>query len=78
MPLVPALRRQRQVDLWKFKASLVYIGICIKDVYLYTVSKNKPDPEAVQHKIYSQIVLDYSSWNDPAHSNKQMGREFFF
>jgi hypothetical protein len=24
-PLIPALKRQRQVDLWEFKASLVYI-----------------------------------------------------
>ena len=26
MPLIPALRRQRQVDLCEFKASLVYKG----------------------------------------------------
>ena len=24
MPLIPALARQRQVDLWEFEASLVY------------------------------------------------------
>ena len=26
MPIIPALRRQRQVDLWEFEASLVYKG----------------------------------------------------
>ena len=38
-PLVPALRRQRQVDLWEFEASLVYKA---NSKTARTVSQRKP------------------------------------
>jgi hypothetical protein len=46
MPLVPALKRQRQVDLSEFRASLVYIvnPRTVKSIIIwrYSVSKSPP------------------------------------
>jgi hypothetical protein len=43
MPLVPALGRQRQVDICEFKASLIYIesSRLARAIYMYTHLKNK-------------------------------------
>ena len=43
MPLILTLWRQRQADLYEFKASLVYIvsSSIFRDVYRNPVSKNK-------------------------------------
>lgn len=39
MPLIPALRRQRQVGLWEIKASLAYESrLCVLLTFLFAVT----------------------------------------
>jgi hypothetical protein len=52
MPLVPALRRQRQVALCEFKASLVYKASfrTARTTKRSPVLKSKKEPEVVGHR----------------------------
>jgi hypothetical protein len=50
MPLIPALRKQRQADVSEFKASLVYIvSPCLE--------KNKAGREMLTVKIIVSIIV---------------------